>query len=80
MCSDKVATGSFDKQCRLWSADTGKCFYALRGHTAEVVCVTFDPTSTTLATGSMDNTAKLWNVERGQETATLAVRYTVPSR
>lgn len=35
--SDKVATGSFDKTCKLWSAETGKCFYTFRGHTAEIV-------------------------------------------
>jgi len=35
--SDKIATSSFDKTCRLWSADTGKCYYVFRGHTAEVV-------------------------------------------
>lgn len=34
---DKVATGSFDKTCKLWSAETGKCFYTFRGHTAEIV-------------------------------------------
>ncbi len=34
---DKIATGSFDKTCKLWSADTGKCFHTYRGHTAEIV-------------------------------------------
>lgn len=35
--SDKIATGSFDKTCKLWSVDTGKCYYTFRGHTAEIV-------------------------------------------
>lgn len=35
--SDKIATGSFDKTCKLWSTETGKCFYTFRGHTAEIV-------------------------------------------
>ena len=35
--SDKIATGSFDKTCRLWSADTGKCHHVYKGHTAEIV-------------------------------------------
>jgi WD40 repeat protein len=34
---DKIATGSFDKTCKLWSAETGKCFHTYRGHTAEIV-------------------------------------------
>lgn len=37
---DKIATGSFDKTCKLWSAETGKCFYTFRGHTAEIVRLT----------------------------------------
>ena len=92
---DKIATGSFDKTCRvsrsqslstlqasalmlsphpqLWSTETGKCFHIFRGHTAEIVCLTFNPASTVVATGSMDTTARLWGVEDGKEMATLAV-------
>ena len=44
-----------------------------RGHTAEIVCLTFNPSSTLVATGSMDTTARLWGVEDGKEKATLAV-------
>ncbi|NXY28280.1 DAW1 factor, partial [Pomatorhinus ruficollis] len=50
---------------------TGKCFYTFRGHSAEIVCLSFNPQSTLLATGSMDTTAKLWDVEKGEEVATL---------
>lgn len=35
--SDKIATGSFDKTCKLWSVETGKCYHTFRGHTAEIV-------------------------------------------
>lgn len=37
---DKIATGSFDKTCKLWCADTGKCFHTFRGHMAEIVSMT----------------------------------------
>lgn len=36
---DKIATGSFDKTCKLWCAETGKCFHTFRGHMAEIVCI-----------------------------------------
>lgn len=34
---DKIATGSFDKTCKLWCAETGKCFHTFCGHRAEIV-------------------------------------------
>lgn len=37
---DKIATGSFDKTCKLWCAETAKCFHTFRGHMAEIVCMT----------------------------------------
>jgi len=70
---DKIVTGSFDKTCKLWDANTGQLYYTLRGHSTEIVCLSFNPQSTIIATGSMDNTAKLWDVERGAELCTLEV-------
>lgn len=37
---DKIATGSFDKTCKLWCAKTGKCFHTYCGHVAEIVRTT----------------------------------------
>ncbi|NXD49565.1 DAW1 factor, partial [Corvus moneduloides] len=51
---------------------TGKCYHTFRGHSAEIVCLSFNPQSTLLATGSMDTTAKLWDLEKGEEVATLS--------
>ncbi|WAR03285.1 DAW1-like protein [Mya arenaria] len=68
---DKIATGSFDKTCKLWSFESGKCYHTFRGHTAEIVCLSFNPPSTMIATGSMDTTAKLWDIQTGQEVASL---------
>ena len=73
--SDKIATGSFDKTCKLWSTESGKCFHTFKGHTAEIVCLGFNPQSTVVATGSMDNTAKIWDIETGREIYTLTVSY-----
>ncbi|XP_078184872.1 dynein assembly factor with WD repeat domains 1 isoform X5 [Callithrix jacchus] len=68
---DKIATGSFDKTCKLWSVETGQCYHTFRGHRAEIVCLSFNPQSTLVATGSMDTTAKLWNIQNGEEVLTL---------
>jgi WD40 repeat protein len=75
-CSDKIITGSFDKTAKLWDAETGTLYHTYRGHSTEIVCLSFDPHGTTVATGSMDNTAKLWDVETGAEKFTLTVRGT----
>ena len=68
---DKIITGSFDKTCKLWSAETGQLHHTYRGHATEIVCLGFNPQGTLVATGSMDNTAKLWDVTSGKETHTL---------
>ncbi|KAF8561991.1 hypothetical protein P879_11070, partial [Paragonimus westermani] len=67
----KIATGSFDKTARLWSVETGECHHVFQSHSAEVVCLQFNPISTILATGSMDTLAKLWDIETGVELASL---------
>lgn len=68
-----MATGSFDKTCRLWSAETGKCFHVFEGHDAEIVCLAFNAQSTLLASGSMDHTCRLWDVATGAELHCLMV-------
>ena len=40
---DKIITGSFDKTCKLWSAETGVLFHTFRGHATEIVCLAFNP-------------------------------------
>ena len=64
--SDKIATGSFDQTAKIWNTSDGSLLHTLKSHTAEIVCLSFDPTSQNLVTGSMDKTAILWNVENGQ--------------
>lgn len=71
--SDKIATGSFDKTAKLWSAANGVCLQTYYGHTAEVVATELNPISCTLlATASMDNSARIFNIETGQETHCLS--------
>ena len=61
------------RTAKLWSTETGKCYHTFKGHTAEIVCVTFNSSSTLVATGSMDTMGKIWDVETGVEMASLQV-------
>lgn len=62
---DKIVTGSFDYKAKIWDANTGQRYHTLVGHTAQIVCLSFDPHGMLVATGSMDKTAKLWDVNTG---------------
>jgi eukaryotic-like serine/threonine-protein kinase len=59
----KVATGSYDTACRIWSVPdlriTGTARMDHRGH---VWAVAFSPDSSLLASAADDNTAQLWHV------------------
>ena len=55
-----------DKTCKLWNAENGDLYHTYRGHSTEIVCLSFNPQGTMVATGSMDNTARLWDVETGE--------------
>lgn len=61
-----TSTPALDKTCKLWSAENGDLHHTFRGHSTEIVCLSFNPQGTVVATGSMDNTARLWDVETGE--------------
>ncbi|MCP4701500.1 MAG: AAA family ATPase [Gammaproteobacteria bacterium] len=62
-----LATGSTDKNARLWDTASGYELRALKGHTDYILSVAFSPDGKTLATGSEDNSARLWNMSDGRE-------------
>lgn len=66
-CSDKIATASFDKTAKLWSATHGSCLRTFYGHSAEVVATEFSQSSCALVSASLDCTAKVYDVETGVE-------------
>ncbi|MBN3909649.1 MAG: protein kinase [Nostoc sp. NMS1] len=66
-----LASGSDDKNIKLWDLNTKKVLANLSGHSQAVKSVTFSPDGQILATASDDKTIKLWQVETLQEISTL---------
>ena len=60
-----VATGSWDRTCRIWDARTGRLLRSLT-HENRVNSVKFSATGRTLVTGCWNNTACLWDLDSGQ--------------
>ena len=65
--SKLLASGSWDKTVRLWSADTGELLNIFIGHTSNVTTVAFSPDSQTIASGGWDSTVRLWDVDTGEQ-------------
>ncbi|MCE9567690.1 MAG: hypothetical protein K8U57_37290 [Planctomycetes bacterium] len=60
-----IATGSFDKNVRLFDAATGKevrTYGGEQGHKGQVLAVTFNVRGDQLATGGADNSARVWDI------------------
>ena len=66
-----LATGSVDKDARLWDAETGHLLHRLSEHTGQIRAIAFSPDGRTLATGSDDRKAILWDVALGTPRARL---------
>ncbi|MFB2935060.1 protein kinase [Aerosakkonemataceae cyanobacterium BLCC-F154] len=67
-----LASGSADRNIKLWNLFTGKELRTLKDHAAFVTSVDFSKDGKTLASGSGDKTIKLWNVADGKELFTIA--------
>ncbi|OYD87099.1 serine/threonine protein kinase [Nostoc sp. 'Peltigera membranacea cyanobiont' 213] len=66
-----LASGSDDKNIKLWDLNTQKVLATLSGHSQAVKSVAFSPDGKILATASDDKTIKLWQVETLKEICTL---------
>jgi tetratricopeptide (TPR) repeat protein len=67
----QLASASNDGTVKLWDVDSGREVRTLRGHTAAVRSVAFDPGGTRLASAGADGTVRLWDLSGGQELHTL---------
>lgn len=65
-----IASASWDKTVRIWSAKTGEEFRVLR-HRDDVESLRWHPNGSMLLSGSRDGTARVWNVDTGQEVFTI---------
>jgi dipeptidyl aminopeptidase/acylaminoacyl peptidase len=75
-----LASGSLDNTIKLWRVADGSLVRTLKGHTDEVLSVSFSPDGRLLASGSKDGTIKLWRVADGSLVRTLTRhRYSVRS-
>jgi serine/threonine protein kinase len=66
-----LASGSDDKNIKLWDLNTQKVLATLSGHSQAVKSVAFSPDGKILATASDDKTIKLWQVETLKQICTL---------
>lgn len=69
--SNTLASGTDDKNIKLWDLNTQKVLASLSGHSQAVKSVAFSPDGKILATASDDKTIKLWQVETLEEICTL---------
>src|SRR5271157_3987868 len=68
---ERLASGSYDRTSRIWSAVSGRCERVLEGH-EDVVCdVAFAPDGRRLATASFDKTGRIWSLIDGRCEAVL---------
>jgi WD40 repeat protein len=58
-----LASGSDDKNVKLWSTDSCTEIKSLIGHQNNITSVAFSPENEYLVSGSEDKTIKLWSVE-----------------
>lgn len=70
--SQMIASGSADKNVRLWSTQFGNCLRSLKAHNESVMQVRFLPGTHYLATAGRDHMLKLWDCDTYELITSLA--------
>lgn len=61
----RCASGSWDRDIRVWDTVTGICSGILSGHSNTVWAIDWEPRGHRLASASMDKSARIWDVDTG---------------
>jgi eukaryotic-like serine/threonine-protein kinase len=72
-----LASGSWDKDIRVWDAMSGAEFATLKGHTGSVWGVSFSPNGQRVASASWDHKVTIWDTASGHELLTFS-EHTAP--
>ncbi len=60
-----IASAGADKTVRVWMAFTGADKYVFRGHTKDVISLTWSPEGKRIASASVDGTVQVWDALTG---------------
>jgi WD40 repeat protein len=66
-----IASGSEDKNLRIWNVSDGTLLQTLKGHTWTIYGVDFSSDGKLLVSGAIDNTIRLWRVSDWSELLTI---------
>jgi WD40 repeat protein len=76
---DTIVSASTDKTARIWKWMNGdlKCVNVLRGHTGQIYCLQFDPSSRLIVTGGGDSEVRVWHEDTGIAVVLQSNRYSI---
>ena len=58
-----LASGSQDTNIYIWNISSSSCLSILKGHTKNVLCITFSTKCEKLVSGSDDSSVRVWNMD-----------------
>ena len=64
---DIVATGSVNREIKLWDIRSGSCLTTLQGHAYPILALAFSPDGDKLVSGSGDTTLKIWDLDNNSQ-------------